>query len=729
MGIYSVEFQRDVLSLMCSNVTFSVNYGVLLKPDYFDTSPMRTLFGIINSHVLTYEREIDIKDLQIKISDYVTGHGFTNDVYKALIDESRLIYNCKINSEPFVIDQVVKFVRQAELKNAILKSINILEKEGNYEEVLKLIDEAVSIGCGIDKGKTFDDLMKLPTLYRERYNPDKLVRTGFAKYDSAMMGGIASGELHLIQARPKCFTGDTKIRLANGTAICISEMEDLSVANIITFDYESGRIIPMEAIFGGKGVSYDMVEVTLDNDYKVKCTADHKWMLSNGSYKEAKDLTPKDNLMTITIYEERTLHATAVEKLEGEHTIYDIMVPDTNNFCIDTGYVKCAEHPDFVDSIGVMVHNSGKSTLGCNIGAHGLVQGRAIFHCTLELQDIDILKHYALRMSKMTHDEFLTCDMDVYLAKMERFWKYKPKLFVKFWPEKSANAMTIRSWISRMRAETGIGPELIILDYDDCLVPTSGATDDGYEDAGNIYSDLIGLSNYFKCLTGDTEVLTADGLRVKIDTYEAGQLVKLHSVRDNSIVHSDAFAIGEVERVNVIHTILFRDINGYNTEVKCTKDHMFFRTDMSRVQACELRSGDEVLSTSWYARDIHISKQTVTGTIITYTDEPIPVYCFNVPYYGNFVLSNGVVSSNCPMVTFAQPKRESWDKPDRGEYIVEQDLAHSAKKAHKAFSISSINFAANSDRGTLYMDMVRRGRSSVAIPIIRDFSRSTVEEL
>ena len=95
--------------------------------------------------------------------------------------------------------------------------------------------------------------------------------------------------------------------------------------------------------------------------------------------------------------------------------------------------------------------------------------------------------------------------------------------------------------------------------------------------------------------------------------------------------------------------------------------------------------------------------------------------------YGDFI---GLADYfKCPVLTLAQPKREAWEKADRGELIYSYDLAHSAKKAHKCFSISSVNFQDEQDEGIFYVDLVRRGESSVKIKVRKDLTRSLFQEI
>lgn len=110
-------------------------------------------------------------------------------------------------------------------------------------------------------------------------------------------------------------------------------------------------------------------------------------------------------------------------------------------------------------------------------------------------------------------------------------------------------------------------------------------------------------------------------------------------------------------------------------------------------------------------------------------ETPVPVYCINVPRSGNFMLDNGNIVSNCGILTFAQPKRESWGLPDIGELIESHHITHSSKKIMKCFSVSSLNFKKDSDEGILYLDLARRGESRVKIKIKKQLSRALFTEI
>jgi DNA gyrase subunit A len=104
-----------------------------------------------------------------------------------------------------------------------------------------------------------------------------------------------------------CFTGDTKIKLLDGTEKTFAELAELK-PNEIFYVYsvdKNGRIVVGEGRHSRiTKKNAELVEVKLDNDTKICCTPDHRFMLRDGTYKEAKDLTPEDSLMPSPLFNE-----------------------------------------------------------------------------------------------------------------------------------------------------------------------------------------------------------------------------------------------------------------------------------------------------------------------------------------------------------------------------------------------------------------------------------------
>lgn len=98
-----------------------------------------------------------------------------------------------------------------------------------------------------------------------------------------------------------CFTGDTEILTCNNERINFVDLTRRIEAgeDIYTFSCTSdGRIVPAKIIRSEiKKEVNNLCKITLDNGEVFKCTLDHKIMMRDGTYKEAKDLLPEDSLM------------------------------------------------------------------------------------------------------------------------------------------------------------------------------------------------------------------------------------------------------------------------------------------------------------------------------------------------------------------------------------------------------------------------------------------------
>lgn len=100
-----------------------------------------------------------------------------------------------------------------------------------------------------------------------------------------------------------CFTKDTKVKLLDGRDLSFEDLikESLQGKRNYTFTVNSKGLIsvaeiknPRLTIKGAK-----IIKITLDNGEQIRCTPNHKFMLKNGGYKEAKDLIPSDSLMPL----------------------------------------------------------------------------------------------------------------------------------------------------------------------------------------------------------------------------------------------------------------------------------------------------------------------------------------------------------------------------------------------------------------------------------------------
>lgn len=100
-----------------------------------------------------------------------------------------------------------------------------------------------------------------------------------------------------------CFVGETKISLVDGRSLSINELlieQRYKTNYVYTVNVSTGKIEakPIKKVFQTKLIT-NLVEITLDNNEKILCTPEHRFMLRDGSYLEAEKLKNGTSLMPL----------------------------------------------------------------------------------------------------------------------------------------------------------------------------------------------------------------------------------------------------------------------------------------------------------------------------------------------------------------------------------------------------------------------------------------------
>ena len=338
----------------------AMDYGLLLKPEYFDSQPLSLIFDMAKKHVLNYDNEIDKSSLHIVISELSVQRGWESGVVETLIEESNLIFNSYISSEQFIIDQVVRFVKQKEMLHALTRSVQILENDGDYEQVLKMVDSAVSVGCGQNEGLKFDDLHTLPEQYRERYDPSKLVQTGFHSYDKALGGGLAPGELHILQSgskKGKC--------LAIGTMVMMSDGSFRKVEDVLIGEYLMGPGGEAKKVTGTTSGVDQCYEVTQNKGISYTVNKDHILSIRDSRDSKIYNISAENYFNSGKKFKFNTKGYKAELEFEEKHVSVD---PYYLGIWLGDGYTDCCvrvSNPDpenhlfmaeYAESLGLKTH-------------------------------------------------------------------------------------------------------------------------------------------------------------------------------------------------------------------------------------------------------------------------------------------------------------------------------------------------------------------------------------
>lgn len=198
--LFSRSYQTKLLALLCIDTRFVQSFREILKPEYFHADPVyvdvcRTALDYFDKH-----RKCPTLDaLQEAIMDLLA-----NDVRRAKDEDGYALAlgaiadENKCGEKEDVIERAVRFARQQAMAKAIYSSIDLLE-QGEFDKVEKLITDAKRVGQNkTDLG--MDWFKDHSWIYNQRST--KTCPTGLASLDDCLFGGLACGELGIVESPP-----------------------------------------------------------------------------------------------------------------------------------------------------------------------------------------------------------------------------------------------------------------------------------------------------------------------------------------------------------------------------------------------------------------------------------------------------------------------------------------------------------------------------------------------
>ncbi len=212
---FSEGFQAKILSLMMRDKGAYISYNSVVKPAYFRSEIHVDLARIINNF---YEAElqrskekgtpVNSPTVEVMFEEVrkITSKNKTKaklkDQYQ---DEVLSLAEMDLSDKEYVKDNLIKFGRRAALEQAILQSVDEIEKGvEDFSTVEDRISKAVRVGedvsdLGVDYFETSEERMKS---YEAGSDGVRRIPTGLTGLDKVMKGGLGDGELGVIIAPP-----------------------------------------------------------------------------------------------------------------------------------------------------------------------------------------------------------------------------------------------------------------------------------------------------------------------------------------------------------------------------------------------------------------------------------------------------------------------------------------------------------------------------------------------
>lgn len=146
-----------------------------------------------------------------------------------------------------------------------------------------------------------------------------------------------------------CFTGDTVVRLLDGTNRTLAWLEKNQAEPFWVYSYDVKRNLVVPGLARNPRITQEnakIVKVTFDDGSVIRCTPDHPFLTTSGTYIEARNLVGQSVESLYTKDDKRGYDPTSFSESirlnhkcvsvedAGSETVYDITVDGFHNFAI-----------------------------------------------------------------------------------------------------------------------------------------------------------------------------------------------------------------------------------------------------------------------------------------------------------------------------------------------------------------------------------------------------------
>lgn len=215
---FDAEFQEKVVAMLLRDDVFTARTEGVIHPEYFDSEAHAWLADLVVRHYTTYRQipsgTVTVNEVRKGKDSGMLKPDFVEDIKEVL----KYAYGSPdLSNRDYTVEQVSAFARERAIEDALLKSADLIEKKGDFDQIRKLMGDALDVGASegedaFDAGATIEDRVKLRTEKLTSTSLGSGITTGWKDLDGAMyhkgwgrkelsciMGGAKSGKSIALQ--------------------------------------------------------------------------------------------------------------------------------------------------------------------------------------------------------------------------------------------------------------------------------------------------------------------------------------------------------------------------------------------------------------------------------------------------------------------------------------------------------------------------------------------------
>ena len=490
----SRELQETIVSALMKNSYLLSICRSEMNEGYFSDPCCKVIYKALVTYYNKYQNMPRLNELLIIVDEvYYPTCGVNLSEVK---DTCCRLDNYDEPDEVFIKNKITDFIRKIRSTNAIKSFLEVCKNSPNLEGEEFVSDLIKALEVQLSTTRVFsmtdpDQVKEVRSASVGGSDQSKIIRTHYESLNKCLMfGGWQPSTVNMVVGPPNCLVGSTRIMTLDGNSHTLEEMyESQKYYEIYGYNLDSGWID-----VGGfdkviiSGYTKELVEVEIDSKYTITCTPDHLFMMRDGRYVKASELSYEDSLMsTDSIDYDRKHEVSRVTRvsLDEEVPVYDIVNAYHSNFAVALD-----------DRTGVFVHNSGKSMILINEGVNAAKQGFDVLHIFIgDMVEYDGFIRYLSCVSGTPQNSLVMMtqerQMEVVKICNQQYNDVFSRVFMLAYPSLSLTVDAMIEDINKFEKQLNKDFGMIIIDYPDNLILDGRSL---YEDGGTLYSSLERLA-------------------------------------------------------------------------------------------------------------------------------------------------------------------------------------------------------------------------------------------
>ena len=282
-----------------------VDHSIIEAAIQYNDSYQENIFGFVNT-INTVEGGTHVSGFKTALTRVINDYAKNKNLLKnesLMGDDVRegltVVLSIKM-PEPQFEGQTKTKLGNSEMKGFVDSAVTQALAE-YFEEnpaiAKKITSKALDSAAARLAAKKARDLVRRKNAFSLGGLPGKLADCSSKKTEDT--------ELYIVEGESAggCFSGETKIALADGRNISFNDLiyEHAKGKQNFCYTIKKDGQIWIEKIENPRLTkkNVEVINIILDNGEEIICTPNHNFMLRDGTYKEAKDLSKEDSLMPL----------------------------------------------------------------------------------------------------------------------------------------------------------------------------------------------------------------------------------------------------------------------------------------------------------------------------------------------------------------------------------------------------------------------------------------------